>query len=173
MSELDFNRSEYDRAEQSGDENELSLLSEHTSRFIRARVAGNPGTSRSIRDRLYAQAGIQTGIIGWLLGNPAFTREEFEIVYTDYLGRSYDGNVHISLAMSRHATTRELGELLRINHWCVTMAVLNNYKERDRDEYCKIIKSLMPKEDREPSEWSEEEKLAYFRTTGKRRPNRL
>ena len=76
------------------------------------------------------------------------------------------------LAASRHATTSELRELLRINYWCVTIAVLNNYKGRDSDEYRKIIKPYLPDEDTDWEKWNEEEKLAYFRTYGRRRPNR-
>lgn len=172
MSELDFTRAEYNRAEQSFDEAELAALSMHTSRYIRTRVAGNPNTPREVRDKLRESTSSQTGILLWLLGNLSCTREEFTAIYMAYIGRSYEGNVHIALASSHHATTRELCDLLRINHWCVTMAVLNNYKSRDFDEYRKIIKPYLPDEETSWEKWKEEEKLAYFRTTGNRRPNR-
>ena len=172
MSDLDHTRAEYDRAEQSCNEAELAILADHVSRYIRARVAGNPHTPREVRDKLRTRTSEHTSILTWLLGNTACTREEFVAIYTEYSGRSNESNVHMILAASRHATTSELRELLRINYWCVTIAVLNNYKGRDSDEYRKIIKPYLPDEDTDWEKWNEEEKLAYFRTYGRRRPNR-
>jgi hypothetical protein len=173
MSELDHTRAEYDRAEQSTDENELTVLAEHKSRYVRARVAGNPATPRTVRDQIRSRPGEHISITLWILGNPACTREEFETIYQDYAGHSYDGNIHVPLAASHHATNRELAELLRMDRWGVTMAVLNNYKGRDPEEYRLLIKHFLPNEDKQRENWKEEEKLAYFRTTGRRhRPNR-
>jgi hypothetical protein len=170
MSELDFTKAESDRAMWSDDPSDLDVLSEHPSRYIRAQVAGNRHTPRTIRDKLRTRPGEHTSILLWILENKACSRDEFASIYTEYIGRSYCGNVHMTLAASVHATTAELSELLRINHWCVTMAVLNNYQGRDTDEYRKIIKQYLPDEDKDWEKWKEEEKLAYFRTYGRRRP---
>ena len=170
MRELDFTRAEYDTAMESNDEAALAKLSHHPSRYIRARVAGNPHTARSIRDALRINTEKHSSILSWILGNPACTREEFECIYKNYSGRSYDGNVHLALASSHHATLSELSELLRQNHWCITMAVLNNYKGRTLEDFQKLIKRFLPNEDTPWEKWREEEKLAYFRTTGRRHP---
>ncbi len=172
MTELDFIRSDYDTAASSHDIFILAQLAEHPSRYIRARVAGNPHTPEHIRAQLWRQAGRHSGILLWLLGNPSLTRAEFITIFTEYIGQTYDANVHISLAASRHATTSELATLLHFGQWAVTMAVLNNYQGRNQDEYRSVIsnKKLLPDEDLAWEQWSEVEKLAYFRTTGRRRP---
>ena len=171
MSELDFTRRELDIAAGSTDEAILASLANHPSRYIRARVAGNPHTSRNTRDTLRENTKERTAVLLWLLGNPSCTREEYTLIFQDYVGRNYDGNVHTSLASCRHATTSELGILLGLNQWAVTMAVLNNYRGRNLDEYRNIIKIIpLPDEDLAWEKWSEIEKLAYLRTTGLRRP---
>lgn len=172
MSELNFTRAEYDLAAMTSDEATLALLADHASHYVRARVAGNSHTPRLVRDALRERAAKHTGVLVWLLGNPSCRRDEFAAVYAEYIGQTYNGNAHISLASSRHATTNELSTLLRLDAWAVTMAVLNNYQHRNVAEFRNMIKKGIPPPDEELKweKWSDVQKLAHFRTTGQRRP---
>ncbi len=164
--DIDFSPADYDLAARAHDLTILAELVEHPSRFIRARVAGNHYISRKLRDRLRTNPNEHTGVLGWLISNPAFTAEEYREVFATWQGRGYDGNIHLNLASSEHATIEDLTYLLKMNNWGVTLAVLNNTARRA--DLPPLIKHLLPDEDKPWEKWSDLEKLAYFRTHGRR-----
>ncbi len=168
MGELDFLPKEYQIATTSEDQEVLGRLSEHPSHYIKARVAGNPHTGRLLRDHIRSTASPSTLL--WLIGNQNLTREEYKLIFEEYIGRGYINMVHVALAESRLAKPPELGQLLRLNQWNVTMAVLNNWRQEDREAYNRLLVPYLPEEDIPWEKWSEVEKLAYFRLNGKRRP---
>jgi hypothetical protein len=172
MNQFGFTKDEYDNVVACTDGDTLAEYASNKSRYIRARVAGNPHTPRHIRDILRKNRDEHSSIILWILGNPSCTKDEYREIFNEWQGRPYDGNVHISLAESEHATLPDLAYLMQLQQWCVTMAILNNRKHRTHPHYLTLIAPLLPDEDTDWEDWSEVEKLAFFRTYGIRRPSR-
>lgn len=166
--ELGFDPLDYDRAVVSCNQKELATLSKHRSKYVRARVAGNPHTSKATRVALQHDASL--GVIGWLIGNPKLTQGEFDTIFTSCLSHDFSC-VHIALAASNRATIFQLQQLQHFQKWNIDIALLNNHKGREQAAYHALIKRYLPFEDSNFKEWTELQKLAYFRTYGTRFPN--
>jgi len=81
MAELDFLKTDYDDAITSQHATRLELLSRHPSRYVRARVMGNPYTPLRVRDCMRQEYNNDPGLLSWLFQNPALTRGEFVAIY--------------------------------------------------------------------------------------------
>lgn len=164
MKELDFEAEEYQRAKQSTDATELAMLADHPSRYIKARVAGNPYTAPQTLEELRINPG-HSGIILWMLGNPALQETQYRLIFNAYVGQAFDFNIHSGLASHKFATLENLERLLEKDRWNITLAVLNN---RNRDNifgYKDLIKALLAPEGTLARDMTEIQKLAYFRYT--------
>ncbi len=168
MSELDFSKQEYDAVVASTDAAFLTKYADHPSRYIRARVAGNPHTPRTLRDTMRRQPGVHSAITLWILENPSCEVSEYREIFSEWQTRSYEPNVHPHLADNQHTTIDDLRVLLRMNQWCVTMSVLNNRSCRTELPVLIAPLKLLPDEDTPWEKWTEVERLAFYRTFGRR-----
>jgi hypothetical protein len=166
--DLKFTRQELDEARLTAAEDTLLALSEHQSRFVRAVVAGNPNTPLYIRQALARDK--SPGVLLWLVGNPSITKDEFDVVWRRARGSDMWNSLKSTLAGNRQADIRQLTDAARENDWAVTLSIINNHRDRG-DEYKKLITPYVPSEDKPFKMWSEIEKLAYFRMSGRRIPN--
>ena len=167
QSDWDYTRHDLDTAQASMDEGVLCHLSQHTSKFVRAMVAGNKHCPYELRKQLVQDT--SRGVLGWLIGNPSLTKDEFADIFAKSRAQGYCSVVTQALASSKLATTDQLHQLAHENTWTVTMCILNNHLGRG-DDYTQLIKRYEAKPDIEYKQWTEIEKLAYFRITGNRIP---
>jgi hypothetical protein len=167
ISDWNFTRAELDAASTSSDTTELSQLCHHESKFVRAQVAGNrhcPQALREIRSR-----DISRGVIGWLIGNPSLSKQEFDDIFNTSQKQGYCSVVIQALASSPLADTHQLRLLAHEQTFSIQLAILNNYRGRGKD-YLELISQYLEKSGKNPTDWSEVEKLAYYRIYGSRLP---
>lgn len=162
-----YTRSELDEAQHARDVAILEALSKHLSKFVRAQVAGNPNCPKALRELLAHDP--SHGVVGWLIGNPALTKEEFDEIFITSQKLGYCSVVTQALASSPLADTAQLRQLAHEKSWSIQLAILNNYVGRGED-YLQLISQYLEKSGKNPKDWSEVEKLAYYRTYGSRFP---
>lgn len=169
MSDADwkFTRNELDEAQQTHDIVLLDELSKHPSKFVRAQVAGNHNCPKALRERLAQDP--SRGVAGWLIGNPSLTKEEFDEIFDTAQKHGYCSVVTQALASSSLADTHQLRQLAHEQSFSIQLAILNNYRGRGKD-YLELISQYLEKSGKKPKDWSEVEKLAYYRTYGSRFP---
>ena len=144
----------------------LAHLAQHKSHYVRVRVAGNPCIPEVLHRQLLKD--MRSSVVFWALTNKRSHREHFEIVFKRMQQEQYDGMVHPVLASSVWATLDELTQLSQLRRWGVDIGILNNHNNRDKERYLKIIAHLLPPEEKDDSQWTEVEALAYFRTFNRR-----
>ena len=74
-----FTKAEWDEAQVSDNEKILHDLSRHTSRFVRAAVAGNRYCPLLLRQQLALDT--SHGVVLWLIENPALTKSEYDAIF--------------------------------------------------------------------------------------------
>lgn len=142
--------------------------------FARVLAAQNPAATGVVLDQFLTDA--RKGVVLAALWNPNLTKAQYDETFTQILLDGFCIMLTPALAENPLADNAQLALLLRRNkeHWhneCLELDVLNNYRGRDESEFVKLIAGLMPKTE-EWRDWTEVEKRAYFRTTGRRRPPR-
>lgn len=162
-----YTRSELDEAQQTRSVDRLDKLSIHQSKFVRAQVAGNHYCTKTLRERLAQDP--SRGVVGWLIGNPSLTKEEFDEIFSASQKQGYCSVVTQALASSPLANTTQLRQLAHEQSFSIQLAILNNYVGRGED-YLRLISQYLDKSGKNPKDLSEVEKLAYYRTTGSRFP---
>ena len=147
----------------------LSELAKHESHIVCADVARNKHITREIHQKLINDS--PRGVVCQALIHPLTTREQYEAIFHKMAGQSYKWLYHPTLARHPLTTTEELHQLLNRRKWNIDIAILNNHKGRDAQEYKQLIVSLLPPPapegaNTEDDHWSPLHRLAYFHTYG-------
>lgn len=162
-----FTKADWDEAHVSNNEKTLHDLSCHTSRFVRAAVAGNRYCPLPLRQQLALDT--SRGVVMWLIGNPALTKSEYDAIFYASQNKGYCDVVTPALARSALADLHQLDQLTHWHTWNVQLEILNNYRGRG-DDYRQLLSRYLAKADTEYRDWTELEKLAHFRTYNTRLP---
>lgn len=145
----------------------LRLLACEESKFVRVRVASNIHTDAQTHTDLLHDK--DHAVVLWALGNKKTTSAEYRELFLRMQRTGYCSLLHPELARSVHATLSDLQELSKCGEWAVDLAIVNNFRGRDAAQFLQLIRHLLPPEDKEDTDWTEIEQLAYFRTFGIRR----
>lgn len=162
-----YTRRELDEARHTTDVERLEELSRHKSKFVRAQVAGNPHSNIVLRQILALDS--SRGVILWLIGNPSLTKSEFDDIFTCSRKQGYCDVVTPTLAGSLFSDIYQLTQLTHERFWNMQIAILNNHIGRG-DEYFKLIQQYLAHPDSKYKDWTEVEKLAYYRINNSRLP---
>lgn len=152
------------QATESADLKTLERLATHSSKFVRARVAGNKNINTKLHNTLLEDP--EVGVVYWALGNTQLTRRQYARIFTRLLQPEYVPILHPSLAGHRFASIPQMQKLLEFHKDNVKLAVVNNHEGRDKKRFLRLIAPLLPPTSKKSKEWEGFEQRAYFHTYG-------